>query len=444
MSVLTQPLPRSNLRKLKSHATNEDGPLVRRSKIWILVAGSLIIALLIEFGPWFSGRSLPAAPPSNASNNVPAKLRTLVKPPVLPGPQSLPDGPRKVEICGFGKVELDPTDPMAASLYVGERTEKTAQKWLSTLMNNDDYRARAAGLFLEGKIGGVPRILPMTEQARDGLVQLAVGTADPAVYATALYACGAGFSDPGNAACRQISADGWARREPDNAVPWLLLAGQARDKHDVAAEAQAFSRAAKASMSDSYVYSMYTFAEPELPSDLTPVQLSYLAVEVIGIEAATGQTEFLAASKHCSTEAMRDSSVRQQCSSLAELWVTRGTTLLDFGIGISIGARAGWPAQKVNDLKMERDALMQLITERGPANNDDTWTCDAVQRVNAHVSRMARMGEMGAVRDELERSGETVRELAQKWADHMEKIRREVEQQHPAAPADNTSTSPPD
>ena len=401
----------------------------------MLAAGLLIIAVLIEFGPWFRG-SPGSAPPSTASKNVPAKLRTLVTSPALLGPQSLPDNVRKVDICGFGKVALDTTDPMAASRYVGAKTQKAAQKWLSALLNNDDYRARAAGLFLEGKIGDVPQILPMTEQLRDSLVQLAVGTGDPAVYATALYACSAKFGDPAGGSCGQLSADGWARLDPDNAVPWLLLAGKARDRHDGAAEAAAFGRAAQASMSDSYVYSMYTFAEPELPSDLTPAQRSYLAAEVIGIEAATAHTEFSAASKHCSSEAMRDSNVRQQCRSLADLWVTRGTTLLDFGIGTGIGARAGWPAQRVNDLKMKRDALMQVIEETAPAGNDDTWSCEAVQRSNAYVSRMARLGEMGAVRDALERSGETVPELAQKWADHMEKIRHEAEQRNSSTPPD--------
>jgi len=401
----------------------------------MLAAGLLIIAALIEFGPWFRGAP-GSAPPSTASKNVPAKLRALVTSPALLGPQSLPDNFRKVEICGFGKVALDPTDPMAASRYVAARTKKAAQNWLSALLNNDDYRARAAGLFLEGKIGGVPQILPMTEQARDSLVQLAVGTADPAVYATALYACTAKFGGPPDVSCPEISVDGWARLDPDNAVPWLLLAGKARDRHDDAAEAQAFGRAAQASMSDSYVFSMYAFGEPELPSDLTPAQRSYLAVDVIGIEAATGQAEFSAASKHCSTEAMRDSNVRQQCSSLAELWVTRGTTLLDFGMGASIGARAGWPAQRVNDLKMELHALMQVIGETESAGDGDTWSCEAVQRSNAYVSRMARMGEMGAARDALERSGQTVPELAQKWADYMEKIRHEAEQRNTSTPPD--------
>jgi hypothetical protein len=305
------------------------------------------------------------------------------------------------------------------------------------LLNNDDYRARAAGLFLEGKIA-VPEILPMTAQARDSLVQLAVGTADPAVYATALYACSAKFGNPDDVSCPEISVNGWARLDPDNAVPWLLLAGSARGRHDDDAEAQAFGRAAKASMSDSYSYSMYAYAEPELPNDLTPTQRSFLAVDVIGIEAATGHLEYGAALKHCSVEAMRDSNVRQQCSSLAELWVTRGTTMLDFATGRSIGARAGWPAQRVNDLEIRQDALMHTMGETGPQGNDDAWSCDAVRRSNAYVGLMARMGEMAAARDALERSGESVAELAQKHADWMERIRREAQQRYAAAPADTS------
>jgi hypothetical protein len=35
-----------------------------------------------------------------------------------------------------------------------------------------------------------------------------------------------------------------------------------------------------------------------------------------------------------------------------------------------------------------------------------------------------------------DRSGETVPELAQKWADDMEKIRHDIEATQPAAPAD--------
>jgi hypothetical protein len=117
--------------------------LVPRSKIWILAAGLLIIAVLIEFALWFGG-SPASVPPSNASTNVPAKLRTLVTSPALLGSQSLPDDIRKVDICGFGKVALVPTDPMAASRYVGERTEKAVRNWLSKIRRDAEQRYGAA------------------------------------------------------------------------------------------------------------------------------------------------------------------------------------------------------------------------------------------------------------------------------------------------------------
>ena len=86
---------------------------------------------------------------------------------------------------------------------------------------------------------------------------------------------------------------------------------------------------------------MYGFAEAALPAEVSPVERSYFATEVIGIEAAQRVAQYTAASQHCSKDAVQDSTVRQQCNAVAEL-LLKGPTLLDFGIGASIGARLGW------------------------------------------------------------------------------------------------------
>jgi hypothetical protein len=121
----------------------------------------------------------------------------------------------------------------------------------------------------------------------------------------------------------------------------------------------------------------------ELPSDVTPLERWFLATELIGIESATASLEYANASKHCSVDAMHDGDVRQQCNALAELLVSKGTTLLDLGIGTNIGARAGWPKTRLAGLAKERDALMQAIMQTTPTNNDDLWTCDGVRRRHA-------------------------------------------------------------
>jgi hypothetical protein len=325
-----------------------------------------------------------------------------------------------VEVCGYGQVPIDKSDASAIFQHVGALTKGAGTRWLSALQNSGDLRARVAGLLLEGKVTGGDSLRPVAEQTRNEVVQLASGAADPAVYAMALSLCDASAASDADGACRHLSLQRWARMDPDNAVPWLLLAGKARARHDSAAEADAFSHAATAHKIDSYSDSVFAFAEPELPRDVTPLERSYLAAEVIGVEAAFGFPHYSVASQHCSSDAMQDSTVQQQCDSLAELLVTKGTNLLDLGLGKTIGARAGWPSQRVEKLVQEQHALMWAIMQQTPSDNDKLWTCDAVSRVNAYLVQRMRLGELGAARDMLERSGETVEAMAQKYTQYMD------------------------
>jgi hypothetical protein len=142
--------------------------------------------------------------------------------------------------------------------------------------------------------------------------------------------------------------------------------------------------------------------------------------------------QYSAASKHCSIEAVKDSDVREQCGAVAELLVNHGTTLLDLGAGENIGARTGWPPQRVDGLAQERNALMQAIMQAtstatpAPADDYDLWSCKRVELGNIFVRQRRQLGEVGAARDALGRSGESVQELAQKQIEFIEGIRRGV------------------
>ena len=300
---------------------------------------------------------------------------------------------------------LDAPDSFAAARkYVEGLTRKATDNWLAALLNSDDYRARAAGLFLDGKLTGGDSLRPMEEATRNTLVQLAVGAGDPAVYAMAVYACRTDVDESANSACPQISLRAWARLDPDNAVPWLLVAREAQEKHDVAGEMQAFSQAAKSRKTDSYNDSLFAFAEPELPKDVTPLQRWNLSLELLGIEAATRDSQYSVASRHCSNEALRNGNVRQQCDALANLFVTKGAILLDLGVGASIGARVGWSAQRVAGIKQESNALLQSLTQAVPTQNGDLWSCDTVRLGNAYMNERMRLGEVGAAREVLDRA----------------------------------------
>jgi hypothetical protein len=331
-----------------------------------------------------------------------------------------------VDICGYGQVPVDKGNPDAIFQQVGALTKKAGTRWLAALQSSDDLRARVAGLLLEGKVTGGETLRPVAEQTRNEVVQLAAGTQDPAVYAMALSMCDSSAVTNPDSACRQLSLKQWVRLDPDNAVPWLLLAGKAQARHDNAAEADAFTHIATAHKIDSYSDSLFAFAEPELSRDVTPVERSYLAGEVIGVEAAIRLSQYSTASRYCSSEAMKDSTVRQQCNSLAELLVTKGTNLLDLSIGRAVGARAGWPNERLEELSQRLNGLMWTIMQQTPSDNDELWTCEGVSRLNAYLAQRVQHGELRAAREALERSGGTMEMMAQKYTEYMDNLRRDA------------------
>jgi hypothetical protein len=343
----------------------------------------------------------------------------------------------EIDVCGVGKVKLDRDDWTATGKYFDELTKKSRMRWLSALRNSDDYRARATGLYLEGLLDR-DAAQKDSEAARDELVQLAVGTKDPAVYALAYTKCVKVVEDtalPG--ACPQLSIDAWTRADSDNAVPWLRLAAKARREGDGAAEAAAFAHAAQAHQYESYNWSLFSFAQPAMPGDVTPADRWYLTTTVIGVEAAMPMP-YLPLFQYCSRDAMADAAVRRQCNSLAELMVNKATTLSESSMGKSLGARAGWPAEVIDRLTQQLQASMQAISQMTPSDPEQQWNCESVARGNAYMSEWEQMGERGLAQQAIERSGETVAELARKYTEQVAKWARDAEasaeSQPPAQP----------
>jgi hypothetical protein len=399
-------------------------PFYSKARTLFVVLSILVIAMVTFFVT--TDRPQRAITSKEPPTNTPAESAPVGGVQHSDTPRPTGNSTSTVDICGYGQVPVDKSHPDAVFQQVGALTKNAGTRWLTALQNSDDLRARVAGLLLEGKVTGGEALRSVAEQTRNEVVQLAAGTQDPAVYAMAVSMCdSSAITDP-ESACRQLSLQHWARLDSDNAVPWLLLAGKAQSRHDNAAEAAAFSHIATAQRMDSYSDSLFAFAEPELSRDVTPVERSYLATEVIGVEAAIRLPQYSVASRHCSSDAMKDSTVRQQCNSLAELLVTKGTNLLDLSLGKAIGARAGWPSERLRELNEERDALMWTIMQQTPSDNDELWTCEAVSRLNAYLAQRVQQGELRAARDALERSGGTMEVLAQKYTQYIDNPRRDA------------------
>jgi hypothetical protein len=330
----------------------------------------------------------------------------------------------EIDVCGVGRIKLDRDDWTATGKYFDALTKKSRVRWLSALRNGDD-RARAAGLYLQWMLDHDAQQKDL-DAARDELVQLAMGTKDPAVYALAYTKCIKGveaFASPG--ACPQLSLDEWTHVDSDNAVPWLQRAAQARREGDGAAEAAAFDHAAQAHRYEDYNWSLFSFAQPEMPSDITAADRWYLTTEVIGVEAAMPMP-YQPLFQYCSRDAMSDAAVRRQCNALAELMVDKATTLLEFSVGKSLGVRVGWPPELVENLTQQLHASMQVIAQLTPTDPGQQWNCDSVARGNAYMSERDQLGERGLARQAIERSGETVAELSRKYTEQMSKRERDA------------------
>jgi hypothetical protein len=390
---------------------------------WI---SALIIAAILGFGFWLRQRPVPMA--SGPIAAVPAPFPSLL-------PASTPsktlsaanngDQTEEVEVCGMGKIHVDRDDWTATRKYLDALTNNSRLLWLATLRNSDDYRARASGLYLEGIMDrGSPR--KAAEAARNELVQLAVATKDPAIFALAYIKCiKAGGDFASQDACPQLTLDDWTRADADNAVPWLQLAARAHREGDGTAEAAAMAHAAQAHQYQSYTWSVFSFAQAAMPKDLTPTDRWILTTQVIGVEAAM-LAPYQPLFQYCSREVQSDIAVRRQCDALAELMVSKATTLLDLSVGKSLGARVGWPVERVDSLTQEVNASMWAINEMAGMDPKQQWSCDGVARGNAYMSQLGELGERGLARQAIEDSGETLAELSRKFDEWLSGARRKA------------------
>jgi hypothetical protein len=397
-----------------------------KSRRWKWI--SLIIAAILGFGLWL--RQRPARPalagPIPASRLSAPALLTSAWPGGISNPAVAavrkPDHSDEIEVCGIGKVELDPDDLRAYGDYFEALTKSTRLHWLATLRKSDDDRARAGGLYLEGILD---RDLPQkdAEAARGELVQLAAATKDPAIFALAYIKCAKGGGDL--ASCPQFNFDDWVHSDADNAVPWLQLAAKARREGDGTAEAAAMAHAAQAHQYQTYSWSVFSFAQSAMPNDVTATERWILTTQVIGVEAAM-LAPYQPLFQYCSRDAQSDIAVHRQCNALAELMVGKAATLLDLSVGKSLGARVGWPAERVDGLTQETKASMWAINEMTGTDPKQQWTCDGVARGNAYMTLLAELGERGLARQAIEDSGETVAELSRRYDEWLATIGRQT------------------
>lgn len=377
----------------------------------IALAGAVVVVLLCAIVRWAGDADHHQAgqvAPVRAA--TPVSLAKPIVPPENPVVASESASTQaEVQVCGGAWLKAGPdghadADEVAALMTSEARTTKTSV--LAAMQASRDGRAQAAAHFFETRgalVAAVAASSPASsvlpeafasediDAHRNALARLAVASTDPQVYAWAYSACHpGGVASAG--ACQLISGEQWARLDPENAAPWLILAGAAAKRGDVSSRDDAMYHVANAERLDSgfgrLTGELVRFAPA---GDAHLVGEFGLATEALGFEAAT-PFDYGTALDYCRSEALVDANRRETCGQVGELFASRSTTFLERAIAVGFGRRLGWPQDRIEGLREQEKAAAAMAPRPDPAVDGDD--CGALRRGLRYFGEMAKEGEV--------------------------------------------------
>ena len=333
-----------------------------------------------------------------------------------------------VDICGIGTAPSEEGERLKFFASLKDRTDKLRQQWLDSISHSSDPATRAIGLYLGAHESIKSRLKAPPAETVRSLVQLALNTSEPLVYAIAFYTCNPTIGPWPGGACTQITADGWARLDSDNAVPWLAVAQEAREQGELETELSAYKQAAKASRVDDYSTSFFTYVEDLLPQGVNLYERDTVMSDFLMAELSVPNLAIRAAYRHCSIEAVSDPSIASECSSLGELFLSRGNRVEEMVAGEIAGERAGWPAERLAALQERLAAYNELSSWRNK-KTENPYSCEVMERTYANMSELAHIGQIAMAEQRLAQSGKSLAELAEENREWVAELNRKFRAQ---------------
>lgn len=398
------------------------------------VLGAAILIAALALVVWQAYVSVGEPPPEDLGGTAAVAAAPASQPTM---PRTFPQAARAVpvaavatplaadesEVCGIGRIKT-------AELERDPRFEAAQRRALDGLQrglgNSTQELSRVTALALravaqepissncQGADCAVALPQAGAAEAREDLARLAIGTSSPVVYALALRVC---ERQRAEGSCNMLSLQQWSRLDPANAVPWLATAHDASRRHEMSTVHEAMYRASLAQTVDAGETALLGAVLSGLPADLSPLERSMAmndAFEQVIANftlSATGQSRMLV--DYCSADAVRNANRQQGCAALAEVMVNKGRSLFDVALGTAIGARAGWPAERVEALKREREAMFQVSLRS--VSVPTFWSCESLERQSRYFQEVAALGEVGGLRRAIQRSGVSTESLSAEY-----------------------------
>ena len=415
----------------------------RRVRVAAIVAAGVAIGLIF----WTSGgedEQLVAVTVPTAASQVfalPTPSDATRMPATSPNVETSDGGSSRQgegETCGVGRVADDRIAELEA--VQSARLEAMMARLIDSLGSDADDRKRVAGLYLRSAldVGTAGAADARAATARCGtdrgcleadakaqvsaveragapgaesIARLAARSSDPFTYGVALQACDQyGAAAEAAPSCRLLSGAQWARIDPGNATAWLRVAAEASVRKDGAALDEAMYRVGSSTGSKVYGNELFGHAMARVPDSASGAEQVDAFVFVIGVVAAWQLPAYQTTTQYCAAPLLQDSNRWQICDAVARHFVERGSTLIERRIGLRLGDRLKWSAEKMAALRQEDDAFARVQTES--SSDPEPVSCRAIERARGFWTQVARLGEVGATRALVAASGKSVAALA--------------------------------
>jgi hypothetical protein len=427
---------------------------LRRRRTAAAVLGLVLLLLALAVLLWRGWAGEPRERVALAKRVLVAEVGPLpsadVPPAIRPARQV---GAGEAELCGVGILD---TRALKDFFFNESGYVRTVRAMLAALAANPEPRAQATGLYLQvhenfwnrdlrqqqeevAACDGVAAdasaaVPPACRQARERaqqrwqagqtralaptlqLAQLARRSADPQVLALAYYTCRSNGDAAAIDACQQGLLQQWARVEPDNAVPWLGLMGEARAAKSDGALADALYHLAQAHYERSYAGMMVPWIARNRPPEQRDGDDARLLELAASTAFATPLPGYGALTQACLGPNLQDANRRQLCAAATELLASQPDSLITLSISRRLGQGLGWPQERLARLDSEYQALRQAIVEADANEQMSGPGCAAQDRMYSYLRSVGQHGEVDGMRRLVAASGKSMAQLAQDYA----------------------------
>ncbi len=327
-------------------------------------------------------------------------------------PAPTPHGPDERQLCGGAWVRAaDDVTLMGIAPVDPAREAALRDRTIARLRARRDEYARVVGLWLAG---GDPA----------PLVEAALATRDPKVYALAFQSC----QRPGetSTACASLSAAQWARLDPGNAAPWLDLLEEAAARRDVPGIEESLFQIGHAERNERRYFAPMIPVLDSVPDDDASL-LDILSLIQQPLAVSTAAFHGLAPlTRICRGDALADANRRQACAAAADVLVDRSDSLLDMRMGAAVVANLTGSTVRGDVVRAAFDGWLKTA-------EIDLFDCGSVRRGLARLRGQAVVGEAGQLRRWIEQSGLTSAQLLER--NRESERRRDAAASAPAAAA---------